>query len=151
MKSNSINRIKELQHLSHEHHHGLSFCRNIRKGFKVCVEIERIKRYSDWFYINNLIPHFYVEEKFIFPILGSKNEHIIRALTEHRKLKKYFEDSFYPYKSLNKIKQLLENHIRFEERLLFNEIQAVANDNQLREIEGIHKTENNQWNDKFWK
>jgi len=150
MKKSSITRLKELQPLSHDHHHGLSLCRKIRIGLNRSIEIERIKRYSDWFYENSLLPHFYTEERFIFPILGNQNEHVTRALAEHRKLKHYFEDTFNLFRSLNKIEHHLENHIRFEERVLFNEVQAVANVIQLQEIGILHTPIINQWNDHFW-
>jgi hypothetical protein len=71
-----IKRSEFLKPLSREHHRGLLFCWKIRAGIKKNVEVSRIKKYADWFYQNYLVPHFEVEEKYVFPILGNENEFI---------------------------------------------------------------------------
>ena len=113
-----IKRDEFLKPLSRDHHHGLLLCWKIRTGFKKQVEISRIKSYSDWFYKNHLLPHFDVEEKYVFPILGNHHELVKKALSEHRKLRRLFEDSNDVPKNLGKIEEDLEAHIRFEERFL---------------------------------
>ena len=58
-----------------------------------------------------------------------------QALAEHRELKRLFESENDLHKSIGLIEEELEKHIRFEERVLFNEIQAVANSEQLLQIQ----------------
>ena len=93
-----------------------------------------------------------MEEKYVFPILETENELVKRALTEHRRLKRLFKQTTNIEKSLVLIEEELEAHIRFEERILFVEIQKIATQDQLAKIKEIHIeepfTENND--DPFW-
>ena len=151
-----IKRDEFLKPLSRDHHHGLLLCWKIRTGFKKQVEISRIKSYSDWFYKNHLLPHFEVEEKYVFPILGNDHELVKKALSEHRKLRRLFEDGDDVPKNLGKIEENLEAHIRFEERILFNEIQNIASPKGLEEMEAKHSGTSatcsvDEWGDEFWK
>ena len=119
-------RHKALQPLSREHHHGLLLSWKIRAGFSKDIDPKRIRTYANWFYENHLIPHFELEEIHIFSILEAENELVKRALAEHRRLKRLFTDKDDDLKRLSKIEEELEQHIRFEERILFPEIQKVA-------------------------
>lgn len=134
MKLNPQKRDKALQPLSREHHHGLLLCWKIRTGIKN-IEPQRIKMYLDWFWLSYLKPHFENEELYVFPVLGNENELVKQALAEHRELKRLFESENDLHKSIGLIEEELEKHIRFEERVLFNEIQAVANSEQLLQIQ----------------
>jgi len=152
MKPKPLKRHKALQPLSREHHHGLLLSWKIRTGFSKNIEIERIKTYADWFFNNELIPHFELEEAHIFPILKADNELVKRALAEHRRLKRLFNDEKDIERSLHKIEEELEQHIRFEERILFPEIQKTATEAQLALIEEIHHEEGfvDNVSDEFW-
>jgi len=147
-----IKRSKTLYPLSHEHHQGLLLCWKIRSGYKKSIQIERIKAYTDWFYKNNLLPHFNLEENFIFPLLGNDNDLVKKAITDHRRLKRLFEDTSDINKSLSLIEEELEKHIRFEERILFNEIEKTASNNELEMIMKIHSIDSSreEWDDLFW-
>lgn len=147
-----IKRNTHLQAISREHHHGLLLSWKIRTGLKKHIEPARIKVYADWFYKTHLLPHFEIEEKYIFPILGNDNELIKKVLAEHERLKSYFESETEILENLNLIEKELEDHIRFEERVLFNEIQAIASEEQLQKVKSIHdedKFVDNQ-TDAFW-
>jgi len=133
--TNPIRRNEALKPLSRDHHHGLLLCWKIRQGIKPNVEPERIKKYLDWFWISYLKPHFEIEEKYVFPVLGNENELVKQALAEHRKLKRLFENEDAISKAISLIEEELEKHIRFEERVLFNEIEKVASSEQLLQIE----------------
>lgn len=147
-----IKRSEFLKPLSREHHHGLLFCWKIRAGIKKNVEVSRIKKYSDWFYQNYLVPHFEVEEKYVFPILGNDNELIKKAVSEHRKMKQLFESTTEFEKKMGLIEEELKNHIRFEERILFDEIQKIATAEQLQSMEVNHSDEKyvDNLTDPFW-
>ena len=136
-----IKRNESLKAISREHHHGLLLCWKIRTGIKRQIEPERIKKYSDWFYTSQLLPHFELEEQHIFTLLGNENELVKKALSEHRRLKRLFESETEVMKNLTLIEEELESHIRFEERVLFNEIQLIATEEQLQEIKRIHTEE----------
>ena len=146
-----IKRIEQLKALSREHHHGLLLCWKIREGIKRNIETERIKKYVDWFWNNHLQQHFETEEKILFPILGNHNALIQQALTEHSRLKRLFESDNDIYKSISLIEEELEKHIRFEERVLFNEIQKVGTPQELDKLYAVHNSDfKDNLADEFW-
>jgi len=147
-----IKRIEALQPLSREHHQGLLLSWKIRTGFSKDIAVERIKKYTDWFYAHHLIPHFELEEDLIFPILGENNELVNLALLQHKKLRQLFTKKDDVAITLNQIEKELTNHIRFEERVLFNAIQNIATKHQLNLIEEVHQSEKfiDNTNDSFW-
>lgn len=75
-----------------------------------------------------------------------------RALREHRRLKRLFAAADDLVKHLSLIEEELTAHIRYEERVLFNEVQAVATSQQLGEIEALHNGQPfaAEWEDQFW-
>src|SRR5690606_22311901 len=101
---------------------------------------------------NEIKPHFSDEEKYLFPILEPGNELVERALKEHRRIKRLFLDTENPERSLHRLEEELDAHIRFEERTLFNEIQKVATAEQLEKIEEIHTetVPTPEYSDPFW-
>lgn len=151
-KKKPLKRHKALQPLSRQHHFGLLFSWKLRKGFSKNIETERLSEYAKWFYEHEIKPHFRDEEKFLFPILEKDNELVERALKDHRRIKRLFNDTKHPAKSLNHLEEELEAHIRFEERILFNEIQKVATEEQLEKIEEIHRHSEKtpEYHDPFW-
>lgn len=153
LETKPLKRVKELQPLSREHHHGLLLCWKIRTGFSRNIAPERIKRYSDWFYITHLLPHFELEEEYVFSILKNDNELVKKALSEHRRLRRLFNQGINIEKNLGLIEEELEAHIRFEERVLFPEVQKVASREQLIKIAEIHHEDEFVENEKdvFWK
>jgi iron-sulfur cluster repair protein YtfE (RIC family) len=146
-----LKRVKALEELSRDHHHGLLLSWKIRKGLKQKIALERIKKYTDWFWKNNLEAHFEFEEKFIFPILETDHKLIKKALREHSRLKRLFTASDKLEQNLSLIEEELVAHIRFEERTLFQEIQQLASETQLKMIEAEHsKKIVEEWEDQFW-
>ncbi|HLO79651.1 MAG TPA: hemerythrin domain-containing protein [Chitinophagaceae bacterium] len=148
-----IKRHNSLQPLSREHHHTLLLVWKIRKAIKDHVALERVDQYVSWFYQQYVLPHFEMEEKFIYPVLGEEHELIVQALNEHKKLKGYFEAKGKDEIAYAELADLLEKHIRFEERTLFNVIQALATEQQLSAITVKHGTDLFEDNeaDPFWK
>lgn len=152
MKTAPIKRSKALQPLSREHHHGLLLCWKIRTGLKKSIDLSRIKAYTDWFFKNSLLTHFNIEEEFIFPLLGNEHELVKKALTDHRRLKRLFEDTTDIKKSLSRLEEELESHIRFEERILFPAIEKIVKEKELKLIMEIHSelSTYEDWGDEFW-
>ena len=149
--SKPIKRSAALKPLSREHHHGLLLSWKIREGFKKNIEIERIKKYTDWFWKHHLQAHFEFEENYVFPILGQENELIIKALEEHNRLKQLFTDTDAVKSNIAAIEVALVSHIRFEEKILFKEIESIASEDQLEAIEKEHsKYSIEEWEDEFW-
>lgn len=147
-----MKRAAFLQPFSREHHHNLLLGWKIRKGFSKNIETERIKKYTDWFYKTHIERHFALEEKYIFPVLGKGNKLVEKALSQHRRLRRLFEDKENPEKSLSLLEEELEAHVRFEERKLFPKVQEKANEAQQMEIENAFEEERfiDNTTDKFW-
>ena len=137
----AIKRHESLQAFSRDHHQALLLCWKIKVGLSKGVCIDRIKAYTNWFYENHILEHFEMEEKFIFPVLSRNHELIIKVLKEHKLLLELFNTTSQVEKSLGELHIALKNHIRFEERILFNEIQNVASQRQLDLIEKHHTSE----------
>jgi iron-sulfur cluster repair protein YtfE (RIC family) len=134
-----IKRTESLKPFSRDHHHALLLCWKIQK-------------YVNWFYEIHLLPHFEEEEKLLFPILGEENELVRKALEDHRRLKRLFEEEAESERLLSLIEIKLAMHIRFEERVLFNEIQKTATVDQLESIKQLHSNISfcEITEDKFW-
>lgn len=150
--SKPIKRHLSLQPFSREHHHTLMLVWKIRKAIREQVDLDRVDKYVSWFYHQYVLPHFDMEEKFIFPVLGDHHELIVRALDEHKRIKGYFEVENKNETSYNALADLLEKHIRFEERVLFNIVQEQATEQQLKMIadrSGDDQFEDNV-QDPFW-
>jgi len=150
--SRPIKRHPSIKPFSRDHHFGLLLCWKIREGFRKGIEPERMKKYTDWFYTQYLQPHFDAEERNLFCILPPDHKLIKRAWAEHRKIRRLFEDNSDIRRSLTLIEEELEAHIRFEERILFNEVQKVATEEQLQKVEEFHQDPVlDEWEDEFWK
>lgn len=147
-----LKRAEFLIPLSREHHHGLLLCWKIKTGFSKGIAASRIKAYADWFFNYALVPHFEMEEKHIFPILGNENNLVKQAIEEHRRLTALFADTTQTETSLQQIQVELANHIRFEERVLFNEIQDAATPEKLAYVNQLLANEKfiDNTTDAFW-
>ena len=147
-----IKRHHALQPLSRDHHRGLLLCWKIREGLKRNIEIDRIKAYTDWFWENHLQPHFEMEEQYIFPIMEESDPNVKQAIDEHVRLENLFRQDHDLTSALRQIETELADHIRFEERILFNEIQRTASESQWQTIEKMHTDSSSCdiWSDRFW-
>ena len=152
MSKSPIKRSDFLKPLSREHHHGLLLCWKIKTGLNKDISIERIKAYTDWFFETNLKTHFMLEEEIAFPVLGNNHPLVERAVSEHKKLRELFAEKKDILNSLLTIEKDLEQHIRFEERILFNEIEQLVSSEKMDIINEMHnnQTNNNIWKDEFW-
>ena len=111
-----------------EHQYSILLCQKIREGFRKGIEPKRIKRYADWFfetYLNPLITH---EEQFVFPLIGLRNLRVKRALANHRRLKRLFAQTTDLDKALNYIEEELQQHVSYEQRIVFNEFENKASE-----------------------
>lgn len=152
MNIHPLKRNIVLQPLSREHHDGLLLCWKIKQGIEMNIEPERIKQYLNWFWQEHLLQHFYIEEKYIFPLLEPDDELVIRAIEEHRFLKELFESQEKSKSFFSTLEQTLNEHIRFEERILFNKIQEVKTTEQLLSLLIPSNILNRSvWDDEFWR
>jgi hemerythrin-like domain-containing protein len=147
-----IKREDFLKPLSRDHHHALLLCWKIRKGLNNNISAVRINVYLKWFYGQYLKPHIAFEEAFIYPIVESYAA-LINLLSEHEQIAELASGDFLNATMLKYFADLLEKHIRFEERNLFNEIQKVVRQDQIDIIYSNLPSDNFVENetDTFWK
>lgn len=152
-KTTPIKRHEALKPLSRDHHHGLLLCWKIREGLKRGVSLERIKKYTDFFFTSQLRPHLRFEEAEIFPLLGEDHPMVQRAINEHSRLESLFKEEA-GEAGFHSIEKELNRHIRFEERELFRELQETVSEEKLQNItnkeEEIITPDPDDWDDKFW-
>ncbi|RDI75713.1 Hemerythrin HHE cation binding domain [Gaiella occulta] len=123
--------------LSREHHQELSSARGLRRA-ATAADDERAtaaRAYVDRFF-SATVDHFRVEEDLLFPLYvryAGKTEVLGRILREHmelhglvRALRAEVAAGQVEAATLEAIGSLLEEHVRLEERELFEEIQRVV-------------------------
>lgn len=147
-----IKRHPALQPLSRDHHFGLLLCWKIREGFRMNVEPKRIKDYAQWFWKAHLQVHFNEEEEAFVSILGEDEPLMQQLYAEHKELNTLFSFPDENWEStFGEIEEKLKAHIRFEERVLFQKIQSVATEEQLKKVEEHHENDfDDNWADEFW-
>ena len=124
-----------------------------KKADAELVFIHIINTPVDWSKLSKDQEDFFPDTKKTIVEAKSKlNELVKKAISEHRRLGRLFNDAENPSKSLSLIEEELEQHIRFEERVLFHEIQKTASEEQLITLINIHKDEkfNENIKDPFW-
>lgn len=148
----SIKRHEALKSFSREHRTGLALCWNLKMGLRKNINPHRMKEYIDFMWKDHLKNHFADEERLLFPVFGHDHELIIKAIEDHETLRSIFNDDLYTFKTLADIAQKLEEHIRFEERTLFNILQDQLSEQQIETIMSEERDSScGLWDDMFWK
>ena len=127
-----MKRHEALVQLSRDHHFGLLLCWKLKEGLKKDISVERMSKYIVLFYEQNLKPHFAEEEETIFLILGNSHPLIEEAISQHRELEKMISDGFETPEQIQTFRDLLELHIRTEERQIFPEIENTATEENFK-------------------
>lgn len=148
-----------LQSLSRDHHHGLLLGWKIRQGLKFLVNPALIVEYVNYFSTTALFPHFEEEERWILHYLPDNDDLKQRTLQEHSTIVNLIhslgETNEADPVMLLKIAELLDGHIRFEERELFPYMENVLSDEQLNEIgvaiDSNHIPFEDSFPHEFWK
>lgn len=159
MSRKPIKRSKQLQILSRQHHAGLLFCWKLRQGIRLGVETGRMSRYLDYFWKSELQFHFKEEERLL--LIDSSDPFVSQAKEEHTLLKTQIEqiiDSGYrtTQTQLDTIAENLDDHIRFEERILFPHLESTLTKEKMESIgrsliAGNKKIYLEDYADEFWK
>lgn len=153
-----LKRHTALVPLSQDHHGGLLLVWKIRQGLKTGVDGGRLIDYIKYYAENHLEPHFLIEEELVFSYLGKNDSMRMQAEEEHMllrsQIRKLVDRSGVLEDELNHFAKTLEAHIRFEERKLFQHMQAELMDKDLAEMESavtkVHEKYQENWEDEFW-
>jgi hemerythrin-like domain-containing protein len=152
-----IKRNSNIVELSRDHHFGLLFCWKIKEGIKLNIDESRINNYINFFWDSHLEKHFLEEEDLLFKKI--QDDLCQKAMNEHQIIKNKI--------SLLKIKSeqaqhhylelitLINQHIRFEERVLFPHLEMILSEEELNKIgENLKKGHQeifvDNFSDEFW-
>lgn len=149
-----IKRCIELQPLSREHHDGLLFVWKIRQGISNHTEVEKIRDYIGWYWKNHIRPHFFQEEKVLIPYLPD-DPLIERMKKDHAYIRELIIaiDKETNQHDMIVLADLIEQHIRFEERELFEYIQDQLTASELAAIHAQFERNPvvcDEWTEDFW-
>lgn len=152
-----IKRSPALIQFSREHHFGLLLGWKIRHGIKKNISTEKINAYTIFFFENELAKHFKEEEKDLFVKLPVDDNLRKQAFDEHAyiyRLADELRENKTDKNLLLKFADVLDSHIRFEERTLFNHIQQLLSNEALKQLEDSHSKRksdvDDKWDDHFW-
>mgnify|MGYP001545945156 CR=1 FL=1 len=156
-KKKPIKRSEHIAALSRDHHAGLLFCWKIKEGLKCGIDPLRINQYVKYFWEGHLQEHFREEETLLFNKLD--NDLTSQGKREHQVLSGWFmriiNNEVEHFKDYLSFTELLTNHIRFEERVLFPFIEEHLPKTDLEAI-GAHLAKahsvafNDSYHDEFW-
>jgi len=135
-----MKRIPELRQLSKDHHHGLVLARHARKagagtgGISVSSGWEEVeKKFQE-----ELEPHFQIEEEYLVPHLTTIGEIklVDRLKDDHEILRRIIRNKAVRTPlALKQFGEILDRHIRFEERELFEIAQERLSSQILKSVE----------------
>lgn len=134
--------------LTHDHHHALAQVRRMKLATKSGTDEDRLDRAHEFlrFFADDTLVHFREEEEKVFPLLleGSEEvpELLTRVLVDHvrihskvTRLEAEARAGTVESRSLLDVAELLERHIKVEEKELFPLIERVASQESLGRVQ----------------
>jgi mannose-6-phosphate isomerase-like protein (cupin superfamily) len=129
-----VKRHPALVPLSHDHHHALVEARRLRRAADHDDDPEPAAAAFAGFYAAVNVPHFREEEETLFPLVAGDEEArplVVEALLDHQRLHALVAElrrSTDVRRPMREIADLLEAHVRREERELFPLIERLVAD-----------------------
>jgi hemerythrin-like domain-containing protein len=141
--------------LSREHREGLLFAWKLRKGLQFGINPERIREYVLWYWQRHIKPHFFQEEKILMPYMPAKLEMAVRLRKEHDHIRELILslDKEPDKATFIALANLVNDHIRFEERELYGYLEQILGKDELDVIFlklEEHPMNSDEWKDEFW-
>jgi hypothetical protein len=122
-----VKRIPELRDLSDDHHTGLVLARRCKQAASAGAEpsAEATWQHVREVFRSDLEPHFQIEERLLVPALEAIGEDALAAQIreDHAALREQRDGGARDPQSLSRFGVLLQSHIRFEEREIFDPVQ----------------------------
>lgn len=123
-----MKRVPELRDLSDDHHTGLVLARRCKQVGRAGFELssETVWNHVLEAFSSHLDPHFQIEEQHLLPALEAIGEASLasRIREDHSALRALRESKTLDPTLINHFGELLESHIRFEERQVFEPMQG---------------------------
>ncbi|MEA2498280.1 MAG: hypothetical protein QOH26_685 [Actinomycetota bacterium] len=140
-----MKRHETLIPLTHDHHHALAQIRRLRVAANGTDEDRQFwGRQFQRFFHDDTIKHFREEEEIVFPLVVEEPEArdtLDRAMCEHlvihaavHSMERELEDGAPRASTLLRVVDLLQGHIRFEEKTVFPLIESLAGEASLASV-----------------
>lgn len=151
-----LKRSQQLAPLSREHHDGLLFAWKIKQGIEHKAPLDKMRAFTLWYWRHHIKPHFFQEEKILIPHMPAHHPLAVKLLEDHDHIRELILglDAEADKRTLIILCDLLNAHIRFEERELFAYMEKTLAPEQLNEIfiqlekHPVHCEQ--EWKDEFW-
>ncbi|RTL56184.1 MAG: hemerythrin domain-containing protein [Sphingobacteriales bacterium] len=153
-----MKRSEQLYPLSWQHHNGLMAVLLLKKGVHKKADVKVMTRFIQQIRKEELDEHFEAEEKSL--ILFSDKYHQLgtlykKMIAEHTSIRQCYRELENPsYAAIEKFYQLLNQHIRFEEREYFPAIEATLSAKELtalsKDLSHLHHQSCSNFPIKFW-
>jgi len=130
-----MKRHENLQPLSRQHHNGLLAVLLLEKGIKRGADTRQLCDFINWICTEDLDLHFSLEEQHLVPLM---DEH--RLLQE---LKMQINAALNPSDAAA-FADLLEKHIRFEERVVFPAAEQYLTPDEMNELGSVLSVHDDQ-------
>jgi quercetin dioxygenase-like cupin family protein len=138
-----VRRHRALVPLSHDHHHALVEARRLRRGADDAEPGAAAAAFLR-FFSTETVQHFREEEELLFPLavgFDEAREPVVQALLEHQRLHALvaeldarLADGRPPADVMRELGQLLDAHVRHEERVLFPLLERLVADQALEAL-----------------
>jgi len=134
-----MKRSPQLRELSSDHHLALRIARDAKKAIAsgdqskmAAMQANISQRFYD-----ELEPHFKLEERYIAePLKGLADEEVLKQFhTEHAQLRSWIDGEHDALPFLAGFGELLEQHVRFEEREFFEVAQTLLEPTTLDKLQ----------------
>lgn len=154
-----MQRAEALQPLSRDHKSGLMTCLLIRKGVSKHAPVAVMADFFLTCWRDEIEPHFSREEEILIPLLNKFPQGKLFAetiLRDHELIRigvVHLEHHALNERLLDDLANQLEQHIRYEERLVFQEMQSFIPSMELAKIhfiENDHHAVCNNYPNRFW-
>jgi hemerythrin-like domain-containing protein len=137
MEQKPLRRNENIIPFSKDHHTTLLFCWKIKQGIKVSADPATLKKYVSYFWKDHMEPHFREEEEILFSPLV--DEMVQKAIADHHKIKDQvnkivFLDGDAALPELSLLSDMVDDHVRYEERQLFPHLEQTLGEDELNNI-----------------
>jgi hemerythrin-like domain-containing protein len=135
-----MKRSESLQQLSRDHHRALEAALKLRRAKDADADLARDQFLDFWRSHGEL--HFRVEEDVLLPGAAPRvdptDPAVVRVLTEHLEIRRRADElgarSVPEVQELRSLGELLNDHVRHEERVLFPMIEQALSDEELARL-----------------
>lgn len=144
------------QALLSEHRDGLMFTWRLRKGLNNLTSNNELAKYVRWYWQCHIRPHFYQEEKILLNLLAPGHPLLYKIKIDHDEIRELMllidadVERFY----IQKLANLIESHIGWEEKQLFPYCEKYLSPPQLADLKkelDDHPVDcKESWKNEFW-